>query len=346
MGFPTIPTADPETPDISEQSDSEQSASRVDDSSSQTVFRPESAIEFPRANDSMFWSPWNPYPIQASMGLRDDVLATPLHTRNMACFDQRAVPAFYSFRGTVLQRVIGGLDRSAFEVGLSYKRMTELYGATGQFFVDEWYRQEFCWNRSGTNRSGADRMPALWEEVGFVDRLIYDPGLNPEFIEGDKSYQVSQVYTPGETVTHINTDNNQLARWRARDVNGDGSEWKAGEFNRGQWDLDRTGAKQSPRWFFAAGVAHFSAQYRDDQLPVTHRTWSLWQHSKIPWDPAFDPYEHHDEDFGGYPVYATEELRQAENANILESPQAMQSIRVKGRNESAVGSFDLVPHWL
>lgn len=309
------------------------------------------ADQFARRSQSMFWNPWNPYPMQAASGLRDDVLATPAHSRTLACFDQREVPPFFTMStGQILQRVIGfaGGGRSGRVVALSYESMRDQYGDDGEALVDEWLSQEYCWNRAGVNfGGGADRQPALWEEIGWKDRLEYEPQLLPGFIEGDASYQVGAKYFPEETATHFNEETRQLVRWSARDVNGDGTAWTAGEFDSNQWNLDKTGSKPAPRWFFAAGVGHYAAFYNEGQLPVTNLTWSLWQHSKIPWDPSFKPTEHHEEEDGGYPVLATKELPATEVARIRESPHAMTQIIVKRRNKANFGNeYSLTPHWV
>lgn len=223
---------------------------------------------------SMFGSVFNPYPIQAAMGLLDDASAPPAHSRTMACFDQRQVPTHMLVGGTLMERVIGqdGNGRAGAFIEQSIEFMRERYGSAGEFAAREWMAQEYLWNRWGANFGDvSDRMPALWEEVG--------------------------------------------------------SAVKEGE----------------PRLMLAAGVAHYTAIYLETQLPITHRTWSCWYHSKHPWQ-GLDPFEHRpplDED--GYPVWATDELPASpDDIDILQSPFVWEPFILKGRNKTTAGTTLLV----
>lgn len=116
----------------------------------------------------MFWSPWNPYPIQAAPGLHDDPLASPQQIYNQGAFDQRELPPQVRIAGKTLERVIAiGGGRSGEILVRSLERMERQYGARGRFNAREWFAQEYCWNREGANfGGGVDRVPCLYEEVG------------------------------------------------------------------------------------------------------------------------------------------------------------------------------------
>lgn len=235
---------------------------------------------------------------------------------------------------------------------MSNERMATVYGTPGLEAAREWWAQEYLWNRSGIGSGGgADRAPALWVEINGGKRLQYDPDLDPAGTAGDAPYESGKTYSAGDTVTHLDPDTDGLVRWSYRGPEGLVA---PDEFNKAHWHIDYTGSRPEPFLMMAAGVAHYEARYREFEPAVNHRSWSVWHHGRIPWDPEFDPFEYRQPVVingetrvaGGYPLWATDELPQTDNANIYVSPFAFDQIRMKARSKTAYGFLTAVPVWV